>query len=274
MLAAAHTPGGFGGVPQKVGLDFMHADQAAGRVGKGIGGTMNPFAATRHVEDALRTASQIARPKLASGGSYDAPHPAFGEMQDYRSILSPTAGGIIASEVPGRTDHIPTSVAADSFIIPADVVSGVGEGNTLAGARLLQDFLSTGPHGIPLQRGRSGNSIPRPPPAPEFGGRSTTTYTPHFAAGGAAPRAPLKAANVQGIRPGEVPVILAGGEMVVDPHVVAHHPNLGNLHPGDRNPSHYRKALNHGTKVLTEWVKSKRKDIANEMLKLPGPRNS
>lgn len=28
MAAAAHTPGGFGGVPQSVGKDFFAADQA------------------------------------------------------------------------------------------------------------------------------------------------------------------------------------------------------------------------------------------------------
>ena len=28
MAAAAHTPGGFGGVPQNVGKDFFAADQA------------------------------------------------------------------------------------------------------------------------------------------------------------------------------------------------------------------------------------------------------
>lgn len=29
MRAAAHTPGGFGGVPQKVGREFVAADRAA-----------------------------------------------------------------------------------------------------------------------------------------------------------------------------------------------------------------------------------------------------
>lgn len=32
MLAAAHTKGGYGGVPQKVGKEFVKADQAAGRL--------------------------------------------------------------------------------------------------------------------------------------------------------------------------------------------------------------------------------------------------
>lgn len=33
MEAAAHTPGGYGGVPQKVGKDFVAADKAAGKFG-------------------------------------------------------------------------------------------------------------------------------------------------------------------------------------------------------------------------------------------------
>lgn len=31
MRAAAHTPGGYGGVPQKVGRDFQAADKAEGK---------------------------------------------------------------------------------------------------------------------------------------------------------------------------------------------------------------------------------------------------
>jgi hypothetical protein len=31
MEAAAHTPGGFGGVPQRVGEDFVAADKAKAR---------------------------------------------------------------------------------------------------------------------------------------------------------------------------------------------------------------------------------------------------
>lgn len=30
MAAAAHTPGGYGGVPQKVGKDFNEADKGTG----------------------------------------------------------------------------------------------------------------------------------------------------------------------------------------------------------------------------------------------------
>ncbi len=273
-LAAAHTPGGFGGMSQKTGLDFMHGDQAVGRVGKAGGGALpNPFPGARHVENAIHMAGQMAREHFAGGGqAYMPPHPGFGEIGDYRSILSPTAGGVIASEVPGRTDHIPTSVAADSYVIPADVVSGLGEGNTLAGARIIQEWMGTGPYGTPIQRSHGSPNFPHPPPAPSEGGTSTTTYKPHFADGGMATgKAPLKTAQIEH-DPSKVPVIVAGGEMLLDPHTIAYHPDLGNLNPNDTNPEHYRRAVNFGHKVLDRWVVSERKKTVKTLSKLPGPK--
>lgn len=43
--------------------------------------------------------------------------------------------GPIHSSVAGRTDHLPMNVPAGSYVIPADVISGYGEGNTMAGFR-------------------------------------------------------------------------------------------------------------------------------------------
>jgi len=37
----------------------------------------------------------------------------------------------------GRADHVPLDVPAESFVIPADVVSGLGEGNTANGMAIL-----------------------------------------------------------------------------------------------------------------------------------------
>jgi hypothetical protein len=50
MAAAAHTKGGFGGVPESVGKDFFAADQAKGHK---KGGTIEPITgpvtpATKH----------------------------------------------------------------------------------------------------------------------------------------------------------------------------------------------------------------------------------
>lgn len=282
---------------QKVGLDFMHADQRAGRIGhasggptsRGFGGVahditptvMGPGAHLAHmrappIEGALRIAADTARGHLDTGGTYMPPRPGFGEMGDYRSILSPTAGGVIQSEIPGRTDHIPTSVAADSYVIPADVVSGLGEGNTQGGSRIIQEWMSTGPHGIPLQRsGGARDTIPRPPAAPQFGGTSRTTYSPGFARGGdviSRPREPLKTAEI-GDKPGQVPVIVAGGEYIVDPRTIAYHPGLGHLDPNDKNPAHYRRAVNFGHKILDAWVLHERAKTIKTLKSLPGPQH-
>lgn len=45
--------------------------------------------------------------------------------------------GPINSHVAGRTDHIKMSVPPESFVVPADVVSGLGEGNTANGMKVL-----------------------------------------------------------------------------------------------------------------------------------------
>jgi len=46
--------------------------------------------------------------------------------------------GSIRHHGPGRTDDTPLDVKAESFVIPADVVSGLGQGNTEAGLRILE----------------------------------------------------------------------------------------------------------------------------------------
>ncbi len=45
--------------------------------------------------------------------------------------------GLFHSDVAGRTDRLPRTVPADSFVFPADVVSALGQGNTLAGSKIL-----------------------------------------------------------------------------------------------------------------------------------------
>lgn len=48
----------------------------------------------------------------------------------------PTVGAL-HSHVAGRTDHLDISVPGESFVVPADVVSGLGEGNTENGFHIL-----------------------------------------------------------------------------------------------------------------------------------------
>lgn len=49
------------------------------------------------------------------------------------SVGEPITVGPLHSRVPGRTDHLAITVPEGSFVIPADVVSYLGEGNSTAG---------------------------------------------------------------------------------------------------------------------------------------------
>ncbi len=144
-----------------------------------------------------------------------------------------TDTGLLHSQVPGRTDHIATNAPVDSYVIPADVVSGLGEGNTLAGARVLTEALNTGPHGIP--QGRTGphrDNIPRPPPLDWGAGQASGGRTDH------------------------VPIAAAGGEFIVPPEAVK---RLGG---GDAKRGH---------RLLDEFVVQARHRIIAEMRRLKGP---
>lgn len=104
------------------------------------------------VAAALHTAD-IARHKRASGGlsSPMMPSPARSAAHDL-SHDTYHEKGLFKSDVAGRTDRIPRAVAADSFVVPADVVSGLGSGNTLAGAKMMDGMLHSGPYGTPLTK--------------------------------------------------------------------------------------------------------------------------
>src|SRR5216684_2772163 len=46
--------------------------------------------------------------------------------------------GPIHAAVAGRTDHLPLTVPNKAYVLPADIVSGMGQGNTLAGFRIAK----------------------------------------------------------------------------------------------------------------------------------------
>lgn len=51
--------------------------------------------------------------------------------------------GLIDTAVPGRTDKHPMAVKSGSYVIPADIVSAMGEGNSKAGAHAILSSLKT-----------------------------------------------------------------------------------------------------------------------------------
>jgi hypothetical protein len=50
--------------------------------------------------------------------------------------------GPIHSQVAGRTDHLNMHVPSGAYVIPADIVSALGEGNTMAGFRAVKMMFS------------------------------------------------------------------------------------------------------------------------------------
>lgn len=65
--------------------------------------------------------------------------------------------GPLHSEQGGRTDSLPTSVRAGSFVVPADVVSALGENNTAAGMKVLDYMFPKEREGLHYA---SGGAVP------------------------------------------------------------------------------------------------------------------
>lgn len=140
--------------------------------------------------------------------------------------------GLIHAYSPGRTDTMNMEPLAGSYIIPADVISGLGEGNTLAGASAMDAALSTGPRGIPQPRGQHGRGPPSPP---RISGSA-------YADGGATQR---------------VPIVAAGGEYVVSPQQVLA------LGKGD---------MKRGHDILDKFVLHVRARTVKDLKRLPPPK--
>lgn len=138
-------------------------------------------------------------------------------------------GGMLHSTVPGRTDALATRVRSGSHIIPADVVSALGQGNSMAGASHLDMLMRD----LPPPQFASGGRSP--------GGKASALSHPHHRLAGN----------------DHQPVLLAGGEYVVEPeHVAA-------LGGGDAKKGH---------DMLDHMIVNVRKDAIKKLKKLPGPK--
>jgi hypothetical protein len=113
-------------------------------------------------------------------------------------------GGLIDSSVPGRTDKVPMKVPPGSYVLPADIPSALGEGNTKAGSDVLSKMFTHSAYGLK----------PMTQKAQKF----------HFdgfkklADGGEADH---------------TPIIAAGGEYIIHPDIVKH-VGEGNMSQGHR----------------------------------------
>lgn len=146
------------------------------------------------------------------------------------------ASGFLAGSTPGRADSLKTTALSGSYVIPAETISGLGSGNSLAGARIMQEALNSGPWGTSLPRGGRGMGIPRPP---------------KLAANNA------KGGGVQGRGTGQqIPVALSHGEFVIPAAKVAQ--------IGGGN-------MKHGWKILDALVLELRQRHIKALKNLPAP---
>lgn len=79
---------------------------------------------------AIATANKMAR--RVDGG--DLPPP----------VASRPTVGFLAGGTLGRADKVHTASPSGSYVLPADVVSAIGEGNSIAGAQKIQEMLGGG----------------------------------------------------------------------------------------------------------------------------------
>jgi len=173
--------------------------------------------------------------QYASGGSVDR------AMRLAQTKEPECHSGIINMAVGGRTDHIPMHVLANSYVLPADIVSGLGEGNTLAGTEILNRMFKMGPYGTEPAQHRAS------PKFPQAERMSSQYEPPKYSKRGGAISEEKKA----------VPIIAAGGEYVVPPEVVKM------LGEGSEDAGH---------EYLDNFVKYVRDHVAKTLKNLPGPR--
>lgn len=76
-----------------------------------------------------------------------------GQMhEDVAAALDIAKHGALRHDGPGRTDDLEISVPGESFVLPADIVSSIGQGNTAAGFKILEQMFPE----QPVERAQGG----------------------------------------------------------------------------------------------------------------------
>ena len=183
--------------------------------------------------------------------------------------------GAINTPTSGRADLHPTHVPPGSYVMPADIVSSLGEGNTAAGQKILAKMFlpiqaqsgdqialmgqhapygATGaPYGAQMPHLQPGGGMGMPrPPQPQ---QETSAY------GGVVPgpiHAPpaVQELGREGVGKGGTPINISGGEFVVPP---------------DEVKRRGRGDIDRGHELLDAWVNHLRAEHIKTLKKLPGP---
>lgn len=210
--------------------------------------------------DPIEAATHIARQPMQGGGmAFAAP---WFERQEARDIEH-TPYGFSMGTGGGRHDKNNVDVGSGSYVIPADVVSGLGEGNSLNGAKVWDSILHTMPYGIAAPQQRRGMGPPHPPHDPMLAagieeGIKAPPISPTVSRGGAP--------EPQG---GEkIPIVAADGEVIVSPDDVR---RIGQTYFPPNKKATPEALTRHGHDVLDAMVKEVRGRTIKKLKDLPGP---
>jgi len=204
--------------PEKLHLRYP----LAGLVGGGILGynTMSEQGDTHQMKD---------------GGPVKKRHKQIDEDPQDHEFINFAKGGMIDSSIPGRTDKIPMRLRPGSYVLPADIPSALGEGNSKAGAEILKKMFTHSAYGLPPPHVHSHEF--------HYPHNLNMHFSRHKAHGGKTDD--------------HVPIIAAGGEYIIHPDVVK---AVGG---GD---------LSKGHKVLDKFVIHTRKQHIKTLRKLKPPK--
>ena len=187
-------------------------------------------------QPAVAQAAGGATPGRDMGGASPAISPSQGmpwwtRREAVSDSQSPSLG-FLHGPTPGRADSVDTTAPAGSHVIPADVVAGLGQGNSLAGGARMEQVMRSGPHGTSLPSARHGSGPPRPP----------------------APFRDAKGGNIPEHEVENTPVKLSHGEFVVPREVVLA------WGKGDQKAGHA---------AWDKWIVDQRKKQIKVLQKLP-----
>lgn len=202
---------------------------SAPAIAGGVSGMLG--AALRSGSRALRENSPLAYNPIYNGFADGGSIP-FGAREGAKQL---SKAGLVNSASAGRADKVPGAVKAGSYVMPADVVSAMGQGNTMAGARVLNSLMGQSPFGA--------NAAKAPAARASRGRGMTAQRMKKFADGGSTDS--------------EVPVNVSGGEFIFPPEAVA---EIGG---GD---------IDYGHEILDALALQARQKNIKHLTKLPPPR--
>lgn len=148
--------------------------------------------------------------------------------------------GYIPGPTGGRSDTVPMGVKKGSYVVPADILSGLGGGNSAAGASAMNKMFGMGPHGAAMPKiGRASKpSFLKP-------ARTAAPIRQRFADGGMEiDESPI------------ADIVASHGEMVIPPEKLIE--KFGDLE--------------HAHNTMDKFVEHVRKKTIKTLKRIPGPK--